>query len=62
MRGQLSVMMSGSGRRKTFINITVFVVITLAMLQGRPVSRAAAVRVPSVLSAAGVVEKCVIIH
>lgn len=51
MRGQLSVTMSGSGRRKTFINITFSDVITLAALQGQPACRAIA-RVSSVLSGA----------
>lgn len=46
MRGQLSVTMSGSGRRKTFINV-----LTLAALQGQPACRAIA-RVSSVLSGA----------
>lgn len=35
MTGQLSVMMSGSGRGRTLINFTVIVVIILAPLQGQ---------------------------
>lgn len=41
MIGQLSVTVSGSTEGTILINVTVFVVIVLALLQGRPASRAA---------------------